>query len=186
MAYLFDPDRLEQLTKPLAGLPHHELVRQLPDVLAQAYPGHIDPRPRPLFNVAGGAAGMMYVLHGSLSEYLILFGTPIGTEGYSGRFTAEIHDLVLLGEMWTYTEEHPGEHVTSRPGDHAVLRVGQAKGWSAKPGTWMLEYGRGFIPGTLPIALSDVLIGACDVVTVARTFWTYGRLIVRELLQGKL
>jgi hypothetical protein len=49
----------------------------------------------------------------------------------------------------------------------------------------MLEYGRGVIPSALPFALSDALV-ALEFPTIARTIWTYGRLMARELRWGKI
>lgn len=51
--------------------------------LNQRYPGKILPNPQWMFNNAGGAMGSMLVLHCSLSEYVIIFGTSVGTEGHT-------------------------------------------------------------------------------------------------------
>ena len=74
------------------------------DESTQAYPAHIDssPRRRWLFSLTSVATGVMTMLHASFSEYLIIFGTPVGTEGFSGRYRMDIHDFVLAGEIWTY------------------------------------------------------------------------------------
>ena len=186
MGCVFELDRLQEIAGKVKGLPRAEMSRRLTEELAQAYPKHVSTEENWVFNIAAGATGIMNVLHGSLSEYLILFGTPIGTEAYSGRYAMDIHDWVLSGEMWTYTEASPLEAVITKVGEHAVLRRGQTKGFKLLENTWLLEYGRGLVPSSLPTALSDTLIGSLDVWTVARTLWIYGKLTARELMQLKL
>jgi hypothetical protein len=186
MSYIFDPDTLFEISKKGVGLQPKEMVRTVSDELARAYPGHVEPRPDWMFNMAAGAVGVMTILHGSLSEYLIIFGSAIGTSGFSGRYLVEIHDFVMGGEMRTYTEDNVLEPIITRTGERAMLRRDQTKGFKISDETWLLEYGRGLIPTTLPLALCDGLISCMDVYTVAKTLTVYGKHVFRELRQGKL
>ena len=124
-------------------------------------------------------------LHGSLSEYVFLFGSPIGTDGFSGRYPVDIFDFVLAGEMWAYGDDDFAERQVFRPGDVAHLPRGRAKGYRLPDAAWMLEYGRGVIPAMLPFGLSGAM-AALEVRSIAKTVGAYGRLVMRELLQGKI
>lgn len=50
--------------------------------------------------------------------------------------------------------------------------------WTA--GTYMVEYGRGFIPSTLTFALADTIFGTTDLVTLYYTFRIYGLGLLNE------
>ncbi|MET0340528.1 MAG: hypothetical protein ABW252_05980, partial [Polyangiales bacterium] len=121
----------------------------------------------------------------SLTEYILLFGTPIGTEGHSGRYATEVFDFMLDGEMWCY---HAGDfHRTEfKPGDVAYLGADKAKGYAVPNYAFMLEYARGPIPTMLPFGLADTLFSTRDRVTMRRTVWQYGKLTVKQLLRGKI
>ena len=56
--------------------------------LAKQYPGHILPEKdlQWIFMNAGGWMGSMCLLHASLTEYVLLFGTAVETEGHSGQY----------------------------------------------------------------------------------------------------
>ena len=186
MSHVFDVDTLHDIARQAQGLPFDELTRVVVGEVERAFPGHADGRDDYIFNLTSGGCGMMKILHASVTEYLIIFGSAIGTEAFSGRYQMDIHDFVMTGEMWTYTDDHCGERVVTRPGEHAVLPRGRVKGWRIAEGTWMLEYGRGFLPSALPLALADVVVSALDWRLVVDTLRIYGRHALRELRQGKL
>lgn len=186
MGYIFNLERLDEIAREGEGLPFEEMSRAVIEAAEAAYPGHIETRQEWIFNLSSGATGMMNVLHASISEFLIIFGTPVGTSAFSGRYPMEIHDWVLNGTMRTYTEADPGHAAVTTVGEHASLSKAVVKGFSLEPGTWLLEYGRGFVPGGLHTTVADILLRAVDLPTLAQTVRVYGRLTLRELLLGKV
>jgi hypothetical protein len=185
MTRVFDPETLAEIARLGVGLPRDAMFRAVHEALRERYPRHIDPEIRWVFNNAGGAMGQMTILHASLSEYLIFFGTPIGTEGHSGRYRTEVWDYMLDGEMWCYVLGET-ERSMYRPGEYAYLGKNQVKGYRIPDFAWMLEYARGPIPTMLPFGMADTVFSTVDYKGFVRTLWLYGRLVVRELLQGKV
>ena len=182
MAYVFDPDRLEAIVKSAVGNALEPAMDQITADLASEYPGKVYTGPRDwIFNNAGGAMGQLSLLYASLNEYLLFFGTPIGTEGHSGRYTTEVYDYMIEGEMWCYIE---GETTRReyRPGDAAYLGQGQAKGYCVKDSFWVLEYSRGPIYTMLPFGLADSAISTLDFKAFSRTLWHYGRFVTKNWL----
>ncbi len=183
--FLFDPEVLGRVARGVLGQPLESMVEQIATHLEQEYPGHIR-HDRPwVLNNAGGAMGMMTVLHASITEYVIVFGSPIGTEGHTGRFWAEDYFFILEGEQWAYSENSPTREVY-KPGDLHVLPKGLAQGYRMPDRCFALEYARGFIPAMLPFGLADTLFGTLDWQTLGKTLSLYGKSTIKELMQGKI
>ncbi|MCB9730712.1 MAG: hypothetical protein H6746_19735 [Deltaproteobacteria bacterium] len=186
MGIIFDPDVLGQVVREHLGPDLDPMFDGITQGLAQRYPGHIHTGPRRwIFNNAGGAMGQMALLHCSLTEYVLLFGSPIGTEGHSGRYATDVYDWTLAGKMWTYVEGDL-QRQEYLPGSLAFLGRNQAKGYRAVDALWVLEYSRGPIPSMLPFGLADSLLSTLDLRAVGRTVWSYARMVTAELAKGKL
>src|SRR5574342_22776 len=187
MAYIFEPGDLVQVAKDAIGktLPVEDLVRTITHELSKRYPRHINPRPAWVLNNAGGAMGAMCILHVSLTEYVIICGTPVGTEGHTGRFLVDDYFIILAGEQWAFS---PGRFTREvyRPGDLHFLPRRRAKQYRMPGECWALEYARGPIPTMLPFGLVDTFTSTLDFHSLARTLWIYTKSTIREMLQGKL
>jgi C-8 sterol isomerase len=186
MGYIFEPAELHEISKQAVSEKSRDaIIRSVSEELKRRYPKHIDLDVPWLFNNAGGAMGQIKLLHCSLSEYILIFGTPIGTEGHSGRYATEVYDFMLDGEMWCF---HAGEfeRVIYKPGDVAYLGADLAKGYAVPSHVMMLEYARGPIPTMLPFGLADTVFSTLDRRTVTGTVLQYAKLVTRNLLQGKI
>ena len=86
-----------------------------------------------------------------MERYLIIFGSAVGTEGHSGRHTADDHFHILTG---TQTAYEAGALVPEvyRAGDVHWMKRGVVKQYVASPEMWALEYAQGTsFPTPLPL-----------------------------------
>ena len=183
--YVFDPHVLHGIVRAHLDVPFPERIDRVVDAVAERYPGRIVRDEPWILNNAGGAMGVMKILHASPWEYLIVFGSPIGTEGHTGRFRADDYFMVLEGEQWAYV---PGERTRRvyRPGDLHHLPRGMAGGYRFPDACWALEYARGSILSMLPFGLADGLSSTLDLPSLAATARTFVRLSIRAVGQRLL
>ena len=186
MAYVFDPEQLHLCAKAGIDLPLEQAFDAVTEELRKRYPRYIHDGPRKwIFNNAGGAMGMLTLLHASITEYVIIFGSSIGTEGHSGRYRADVYDWLFSGEMWCMEDGEP-ERKVYLPGSQAHLDKSRTKGYRLPEGAWMLEYARGPIVQMLPFGLADSAISTLDYRALGATLAGYTRLTLKSLLMGKI
>ncbi|KAI0011213.1 C-8 sterol isomerase [Xylariaceae sp. FL0662B] len=185
--YIFKTDHLHDLSQRAIkahGNDTRAAVQYIVSEMHELHPGYINLDEEWIFNNAGGAMGGMYILHASITEYLIIFGTAVGTEGHTGRHTADDYFHILVGEQWAYT---PGEYVPEvyRAGDVHHLRRGDVKQYRMPEACFAFEYARGWIPPMLFFAFADGLSSTLDFPTLWRTVVVTARLMIPNLLAGK-
>lgn len=180
MSYRFDVPTLHEIARKAVGLPHDEMFAAVTEALAATWPGHIHGDTAWQFSSAGGTVGTMKLLHFGPREYLMFFGTPIGTEGHSGRHGNDVYEFVLDGEFWSYAPGTFTRHVI-RAGEMSRLPAGESHGYRIADHAWMLEYGRGAIHSMGPYSLSGPLFVTQDYGEIWRTVTTAGRLFFRSL-----
>lgn len=163
----FTAEDIHGIAQEVSGMETGAAIDAIMSKLHERYPGKFRDNLEWHFNYAGGTLGEMAILYASVNEYVLIFGTPIGSEGFSGRYSAmDVYDCMFAGEMWTYTEGQTDKTVYL-PGDMAVLERGTAKGYSMEPGTWMLEYAQ----GTTALSLYTGLFAPNSVLNDFDTVW---------------
>ncbi len=185
MTYKIDPDVLHKVANDVVGTPVDggELINRAVDRLAEEYPDLIDATPgRWVGSKAGGILGKVRFLYFSPREYIVIFGTPTGTQGFSGRYKhVDVHKFLLAGRIDWYDVESDDLRASSLlPGGHAHMERGQARGMTIHPGSWHIEYGRGAVATTLPFAMVDTLLVSLELESVRRSTVEFTKLITRR------
>ncbi|CAK7566763.1 MAG: C-8 sterol isomerase [Sporothrix epigloea] len=187
--YIFDTDHLHGLAKRAIAA-HGNDTRAIVNYIKTELSGtanlssYMANDEEWFFNNAGGAMGGMTILHASITEYLIIFGTTVGTEGHSGRHTADDYFHILTGEQWAYV---PGEFEAEvyRPGDVHHLHRGDVKQYRMPDNCFALEYARGWIPPMMFFGFADGFSSTLDIPTLWTTSYITGREMIGNLLLGK-
>jgi hypothetical protein len=167
------------------------VISHIHEQLYHHYPAHIispaavknNPSPW-LTNLAGGFKTQMLLMHASLSEYVMIWGSQLETTGHSGRNWAEFHDYLISGQgVWwgegklNVKKANPGVYIYTEPFSGGIVHLSR--------GTFMLEYCHGVIPALLPFGLADSLISSLDPVTIWKSMRAYGEMTIKELLVNK-
>jgi C-8 sterol isomerase len=147
--------------------------------MEQEYPGRLDVGHPWIFSNAGGAMIQMKLYYASIYEYIMIWGTPIGSEGHSGRHAVGFWDTVLDGEMWYYGEGQFTKRVYL-PGDRVYVGANQARAMNFTTGVWAVEYARGPLPLSIPFGVADELLSTLDFATAAQTLAQYTALVGRH------
>jgi C-8 sterol isomerase len=179
MAFIFDPDTVHKCSLASLGKPKPEMFDAFAATMEEEYPGRLDVSNPWIFSNAGGAMIQMKLYYASIYEYIMIWGTPIGSEGHSGRHAVGFWDTVIDGEMWYYGEGQFERRVYG-PGDRVYVGPNQSRAMNFTTGVWAVEYARGPLPLSIPFGVADELISTLDFATAAQTLAQYASLVGRH------
>ncbi len=175
---VFDPEIVHDCSMKCLGLPKPQMFDAFARSLARHYPRTLDFGQPWIYSIAGGAMIQMKLYYASMTEYIMVWGTPIGSEGHSGRHFTGFWDTVIDGEMWYYGEGE-FEKKLYKPGDRVYVGPGQARAMNFTDGVWAVEYARGFIPLSMPFGIAEEVLICHDFLTATQTLSLYTDLVAQ-------
>ena len=191
--YVFDPLELkkifEAISKEVPGSKNDskktlalKRIAELEGKLEKKY--GIPTQSQWVLNYAYGILCPLKILYASPFEYILIWGTPSGNEGGTGRHRfCTFYDTVLDGQVLYWSERDPLGTATYGPGESWVHVRGDCGGQRIPGHAWVVEYARGFLPTIMPFGLVSTLI-TLDITSVYRTLKLYAELNLQHFAIG--
>lgn len=189
--YIFDHEKLQAISQRVIaeneGANSTALLKKVHVALKEEYGDYINDWDDSewVFNNAGNAMGSMIVLHTSVTEYLIFFGTAVGTEGHTGTHFADDYFTILYGEQLAAyaSSQQPDIYY---PGDVHYLPAWRNQQYRMPQDSWALELAQGYIPAMLPFGMIETFTSTFDVYSFGKTVKISAREMFKNLLRGKI
>lgn len=169
---VFDPEIVHECAMQCVGKSKPQMFEAFEKAMAARYPGVLDFSQPWIYSIAGGAIIQMKLYYASLTEYLVIWGSPIGSEGYSGRHFIGFWNTVIDGESWYYGEGQ-FEKSVYKPGDRIYIGPAQARAMNYKNGVYAVKYARGALPMSLWFWVADEMLSCIDFFTIMQTVSIY-------------
>ncbi|CCJ28545.1 unnamed protein product [Pneumocystis jirovecii] len=187
--YIFSPKKLQELSVQAIKKHPHD-TKALMDYLAESIRKEYGDSVLPLdhskwfFNNAGNAMGSMVLLHLSISEYLIFFGTAVGTEGHSGVHLSNDYFTILVGEQKISA---PGQLKPTiyKPGMQNYLPRMRRVQYSMPGECWALELAQGWIPLMFPFGFIETFFSTLDFGNLWTTLYYASKAMFKSFINGK-
>ncbi|XP_039251260.2 sigma non-opioid intracellular receptor 1-like isoform X2 [Styela clava] len=128
----------------------------------------------------GGIHGLVHLLYGSLSEFLIVYHAPLQTSGSSGRHLITMSITVLQGSV-KVVNERTGKYVQYSTNANYTHHNGERTFVELEENTILVVYGRGLVPMTMGYWLCDSLISSADPATAFFAIYYYFQAIYSSL-----
>ena len=186
MSTVFDPQEIDRIVRENLDGSLEQRIEGVVQGLKARYPKHVTTRDEWVLSVAGGCRGQFRIVHASLTEYILIFGTPIGTDGFTGRFPADDWFWMLQGEQHVYDEGQLDKNVYGVGGPVHLLPRGTGRFFKFTEGSYGVEYVRGWVPLMMPFGLADAVTSTLDLSSIVKTVRAYGRSTIENLLVGKI
>lgn len=189
--YVFDAETIGKYSKEAIAESANGNITEIVTALIPKLKAHYGPEiindlnwEEWVFNNAGGSMGNMFIIHASISEYLIIFGTAVGLNGHSGVHFADDYFTILSGNQ-KVGYDNQLEASVFLPGDCNHLTRGRMTQFSMDEGSYAIELAQGWIPAMLPFGFVEFLTSTLDLETLYRTVLYTGRDMIKNLLNGK-
>jgi hypothetical protein len=127
------------------------IMNGLYGIAKNKYPTKILSSPKWAWNNVGHVYARILILYCSLDEYLSMWGTSLAQNGFSGYYPkSEYYDIMMTGKM--VSNDASSDHALPKtyvPGDVSLLAKKETRFYEMDKFTYMMDYGRGDIPGDL-------------------------------------
>ena len=149
--YVFSVQRLKEIARSVKGMPRKEMLKRVEELIKEEYSIAVRDEGIWTFNSVGGSLAEIKILFCSMNEYVSIWGAPMPTNGFSGRYKKmDVWDIMLDGKMESYA---PGEHeVTKYENGVKDSFLPRGKGVHYRlleGGAYMIDYGRGNLISSL-------------------------------------
>jgi len=182
--YTFSPRVFRTTAEKFVGKSPTTSIRSIMAELRTKYGGHVLPDSElQWFPISVDGMQLRFMLiHGSLTEYMGIWGTHYGTTGHIGTHWVNQTCTVLTGSVDKMDESVSNDKMeTFAEGGNLRLTAFYPVQVRLAPETWVLCYGRGFMPLSGAHIKIGTLIQSGDMMTFARLMYSYGASSFREL-----